>query len=60
MDSTQYIRNVILQSSGEEVEIHRCPSCDGVFGIDASFLDQVGTEVSCLMCDVEINISDPD
>ena len=43
----------------ETVEIHRCPTCHGVLGIDWTFLDQVQDEIVCPMCSKEFTPSDP-
>ena len=40
----------------EEVEIHRCPFCNGVFGVDSTFVDQVGTKITCPMCETRITV----
>jgi len=47
-------------SSGETVEIHRCNQCNGVLGIDSSFIDQVNDEVKCPMCENKIVLGDVD
>jgi len=57
MQKTKYIAE--WSNENVDVEIHECPSCDGVFGIDVSFLDQVKTEVSCPMCNAEVKVANP-
>lgn len=59
MKTTIFIKEIPLRLTNEAVEIHRCPSCDGVFGIDASFLDQIGIVIFCPMCTTEIKVTDP-
>lgn len=41
----------------EKVNIHRCPSCMGVFGIDASFNDQAWGVIVCPMCAFEVRLN---
>ena len=42
----------------EQVEIHRCPICAGLFGADATFVDQVSVTVTCPMCKVKIDVAE--
>lgn len=57
MKNTTYIKDIELNND-EVLEIHRCPECTGIFGIDYTFVDQVQEEVVCMMCLIEIHISD--
>lgn len=34
-----------------ELEVGRCPICHGVIGVDATFLDQVDSTVTCPFCE---------
>lgn len=58
MQKTEYLAEHTLESA-EAVEIHRCPQCTGVFGVDCTFLDQVGIVIFCPMCTTEIKVTDP-
>lgn len=36
------------------IEIATCPYCNGIFGVDVTYLDQVDDVVHCPMCCMEI------
>jgi hypothetical protein len=40
----------------EEIEITRCPWCNGIFGVDSSYLDQNTDEIICPMCEEEVRM----
>ena len=50
-----YLRELELEND-EALEIHRCPQCRGLIGIDAHFLDQVTDRITCPMCKVEVRL----
>lgn len=54
-----FIQEVKLDSTKEAVEIHRCPHCKGVLGIDTSYLDQVAVIIKCPMCEQDFKAEDP-
>lgn len=56
---TKYVNEFRIIESGENVEIHRCPECSGVFGVDATFLDQIRIKVICPMCSIGVTVADP-
>jgi Zn-finger nucleic acid-binding protein len=58
MSETEFLVE-IKAGNDESVEIHRCPRCHGLLGIDSTYLDQVDTTVICPMCTKEICFSDP-
>jgi len=41
------------------VEIGTCPRCNGLIGVDASYLDQVNSEVACPMCGKRVRFPNP-
>lgn len=43
---------------GENIEVHRCRICHGVFGIDSTFTDQVSEDVACPMCNTHVKLAD--
>ena len=62
MAETTYVTEFVVEPKPEfpvDVEIHLCPCCHGVFGIDTSFVDQVTVKIECMMCDNTIEIADP-
>ena len=59
MKETKYIQEVIDEDE-VGVEIHECPHCTGVFGVDWTFLDQVSQEVKCPMCEQPVLCVDAD
>ena len=38
----------------QEIEIAKCPVCEGWFGVDATYLDQVSAFIHCPMCSAEV------
>lgn len=57
MENTKYIAEWTNEAK-VGVEIHECPHCTGVFGVDWTFLDQVSQEIKCPMCEIEVHVSD--
>jgi len=55
---TNHIAFLMITTSGEEeeLEVIRCPGCLGIFGVDASYIDQVDSTISCPMCLERIDI----
>ena len=50
MTKSQFIKEIGLEETNENLEIHKCPFCGGVFGIDSSFIEQVDDAIVCMMC----------
>jgi hypothetical protein len=42
------------------VEIHECPQCKGLFGVDWTYLDQQNDNVVCPMCEITVECVHPD
>ena len=40
----------IIDNTETGVEVHECPHCNGLFGVDWTYLDQISEEVNCPMC----------
>lgn len=58
VDST-YITEFWIKNHDEHIEVHRCPQCAGILGIDSTFLDQVDTSIICPMCTSRIELDNP-
>jgi len=49
-----------LEGEEQEIEIVTCPHCNGVFGVDSAYLDQVDDVIHCPMCCIETVIAEKD
>jgi hypothetical protein len=58
MKTTEYLGESIIK---DEIagEWHQCPECDGVFGIDSTYVDQISEAVNCPMCKHKVAITSP-
>ena len=60
MTKSRYIKQIAIEETDEDIEVHQCPHCNGVFGIDATFTDQVGDDIICMMCYKQVVLADPE
>lgn len=57
MKTSTYLGEAPVTDKGH-VELHECPGCGGLFGIDVTFLEQVEDDVHCMMCSDYIHIEE--
>lgn len=56
MSETIYISEIDIED--ETIEVHRCPFCKALFGIDVTYLIQVSETVTCMMCANEVEVAE--
>lgn len=60
MARTFLILHFKVNREEQEIEIVKCPHCEGWFGVDATYLDQCDDVIHCPMCCMEVEISQGD
>lgn len=55
------VKELVFDAEKELViEATSCPYCNGLFGVDWTYLDQVDNYIHCPMCCMEIDMDRPD